>query len=286
MGLINYKMQKILLFAATGFIPLFSFVMMTLFNVNILVSVIVCMLMSLFLVFVGHKVSSMNPFIKAIQEKRVLIFDINSTGIARVFTASVQESPNNTGIDISMDTGETRAYDRSITHLLQAPQKAIMKFIFNKENPKESMVHIELSNEEFKKAAWYNDYLTMLFYNSQIGTFVTKPLISEQEKSMLVEYLTLNEARELRSLNNTFLSLMRHTFDLISQRFMGFLNSPLIQIVIIGLVLLVVGYLAYTYLPGLLGMVPAVVNGAVSGQVVEPLTKGAVAAPLTLMRVF
>ena len=275
MGLIDYKMKKILLFAATGFVPVFTFIFLTLFNMHILVSVVISFLMSIFLIFVGHKVTSMNPFIKAIQEHRVLIFDINSTGIARVFTAEVKESANNTGIDILMDTGETRAYDRSITHLLQAPQRAIMKFVFNKENPKESMVHIELSNEEFKKAAWYNDYLTMLFYNSQIGTFVTKPLISEQEKSMLVEYLTLNEARELRSLNNTFLSLMRHTFDLISQRFIGFLNSPLIQIIVIGLVLFVVGYLAYMYLPGLLGMAPAAVNNAVSGQVIEPLTKGA-----------
>lgn len=275
MGLIDYKMQKILLFAATGFVPVFSFILLSLFNTNIIVGVIISLLMAVFLVFVGHKLTSMNPFIKAIQEKRVLIFDINSTGIARVFTAVVQESTNNTGIDILMDTGEVRAYDRSITHLLQAPQRALMKFVFNKESPKESMVHIELSNEEFKKAAWYNDYLTMLFYNSQIGTFVTKPLISEQEKSMLVEYLTLNEARELRSLNNTFLQLMRHTFDLISQRFMGFFNSPLIQIIIIGLVLFVVGYLAYMYLPGLLGIAPAAVEGAVSGQVLEPLTKGA-----------
>jgi len=276
MGLIDYKMKKVLMLGAAGFVPLFTFIFLTLFNFNIILGVIISILITIFLVFVGHKVTSDNPFIRAIQEKRVLIFDINSTGIARVYTAIVKESGNNTGIDIVTDAGEVRAYDRSITHLLQAPQKAFMKFIYNKEEPEKSMVHIELSNEEFKKAAWYNDYLTMLFYNSQIGTFVTKPLISEQEKSMLVEYLTLNEARELRNLNNTFLALMRHTFDLIAERFFGFLNNPLIQIIIIGLVLFTVGYLAYMYLPGLLGMAPAAVQGAVSGQVVEPLTKGLV----------
>ena len=282
MSILDYRMQKILLFGVTGFIPLFTLIVCLLLNIHLLLGVISSFLITILLVFVGHKVTSQNPFIKAIQEKRVLIFDINSTGIARIFTASVQESPNNTGIDISMDTGEVRAYDRNITHLLQAPQRALMKFIYNKEKPEESMVEIKLSNEEFKKAAWYNDYLTILFYNSQVGTFVTKPLISEQEKSMLVEYLTLNEARELRNLNNTFLSLMRHTFDLIAERFMGFLNNPMVQIIIVGLFLAVVGYLAWQYLPGLLGMGSSAVNNAASGQIVEPLTKG---APVTFIGV-
>lgn len=282
MSILDYRMQKVLLFGVTGFIPLFTLIVCLLLNIHLLLGVISSFLITILLVFVGHKFTSQNPFIKAIQEKRVLIFDINSTGIARIFTASVQESPNNTGIDISMDTGEVRAYDRNITHLLQAPQRALMKFIYNKEKPEESMVEIKLSNEEFKKAAWYNDYLTILFYNSQVGTFVTKPLISEQEKSMLVEYLTLNEARELRNLNNTFLSLMRHTFDLIAERFFGFLNNPMVQIIIVGLFLAVVGYLAWQYLPGLLGMGSSAVNNAASGQIVEPLTKG---APVTFIGV-
>lgn len=283
MGLMNYKMQKIMLFGVAAFVPMFTLVGLMFFNFDLLTSFILCVLIAMFLIFVGHVFTSMNPFIRAIQQHRVLIFDINSTGIARIFTAEVKESPNNTGIDVLMDGGEVRAYDRSITHLLQAPQKAIMRFVFNKDKPKESMVHIELSNDEYKKAAWYNEYLTLLFYNSQVGTFVTKPLISEQEKNMLVEYLTLNEARELRNLNNTFLALMRHTFDLIASRFFGFLNNPMIQVLIVGLVLAIAGYLAWQYLPGLLGVGGATVNNAVSGQIVEPLTKG---APVVLSRLF
>ena len=276
MGFLDYRMTKVMMFGVTGFIPLFTLIGALFVKMDLLVSIVISFLLTIFLVFSSHKVTSQNPFIKAIQQKRVLIFDINSTGIARVFTADVRESPNNAGIDIIMDGGEVRAYDRSITHLLQAPQRAIMKFIYNKETPKESMVHIELSNEEFKKAAWYGDYLTMLFYNSQIGTFVTKPLISEQEKSMLVEYLTLNEARELKNLNQTFLSLMRHTFDMIASRFTSLFGNPMVQIIIVGLVLAVVAFLAYQYLPGLLGMGSGVVQGAASGQIVQPLTKGGI----------
>lgn len=275
MGLMDYKMQKILMFGMSGFIPLFTLLILVFINFDLLISFILVVLITIFLIFVGHKMTSQNPFIKAIQEKRVLVFDINSTGIARIYTAEVKESTNNTGIDIKIDNGEVRAYDRSITHLLQAPQRALMRFIPNKEKPEEAMIEIKLSNEEFKKAAWYSDYLTILFYNSQVGTFVTKPLVSEQEKSMLVEYLTLNEARELRNLNNTFLNLMRHTFDLIASRFGNIMGNPLVQIILVGIGLAIIGYLAWTYLPGLLGMGSGVVNSAVSGQVVEPLTKGA-----------
>ena len=281
MGLLDYKMTKVLMFGMTGFIPLFALIGFMFIGFDLLIGVIITFMLTMFLVFVGHVATSQNPFIKAIQSKTVLIFDVNSTGICRIYNAMVKESPNNTGIDIvNMSTGEVRAYDRGITHLLQAPQRAIMKFMYHKEEPKESMVHIELSNEEFKKAAWYSDYLTILFYNSQLGTFVTKPLVSEQEKTMLVEYLTLNEARELRQLNTIFLSLMRHTFDLIAQRFSGILGNPMVQIIIVGIVLAIGAYCAWQFLPGLIGGASGTVQGA-TGQVVEPLTKG---VPVALMR--
>lgn len=276
----DYRLQKIIMFAVTGFIPLFAYILLDYFKVGVVMSIFTAFLLSIFFVFLGHKMTSQNPFVRAIQQRRVLIFDVNSTGICRIYTAQVMESPNNTGIDIKMDTGEVRAFDRSITHLLQAPQKAFMRFIKGKDNNTDGMVEIKLTNEDFKKAAWYSDQLTILFYNSQVGTFVTKPLVSEQEKTMLVEYLTLNESRELRQLNKIFLDLMRHTFDLISERFGKLFGNPIVQILLVGLVLLIVGYAAWQVLPGLLGGSTGAVQGAVSGQIVQPLTKG---APITLI---
>lgn len=276
MGLMNYKMQKIMLFGLAAYIPGMVFVLFGLIGLDIILSMIFMLLTGTLFLAVGHIATSQNPFVKAIQEGKVLICDVPSTGICNIYTADVIETDMN-GIDIKMETGETRAYDRSVTSLLTQPQRAIMRFLKNKENPMESKIKIELSNDEYKNAAWKYDQMTILFYNSQTGTFITKPLMSQQEKDLLAEYLSLNEARELRHLNNALLSLMRYTFDLIGDRISKLFGNPVFQIALVVMLIIVIGYAAFQFMPGLSGAAEGAVGG-ITG-VAEPISNVAGGLP-------
>jgi len=272
MGSINYKMQKIMLFGMASFIPGLTFILMDALGMGVLLGIIFMVLTGAFFTFIGHVMTSQNPFVRAIQDRKVLICDTPSTGVCNIYCADVYENDMN-GIDIKMDNGETRAYDRGVTNLLAQPQRAIMKFFKNKEDPMQSRIQINLSNDEYKNAAWHYDNLTILFYNSQTGTLLTKPLMSQQEKDLLAEYLSLNEARELRQLNKALLQLMRYTFDLIGDRLSKIFSNPIVLILLAMGAIFVLGYLAMTFMPGGAGVVTGMANSI--GGVAEPLTKGA-----------
>lgn len=272
MGMMNYKMQKIMLFGIAAFVPGMVFILSSLIIMDILVSMVFMMLVAGGLTIAGHLYTSQHPFVKAIQDKKVLIIDTPSTGICNIYTADVVETDMN-GIDIKMESGETRAYDRSVTHLMTPPQRGILRFLNNKQDPIESKVEITLSNDEFKNSAWRFDNMTVLFYNSQTGTMLTKPLMSQQEKDLLAEYLSLNEARELRQLNKALLQLMRYTFDLIGDRISKILKNPAFILIIVVIAIMVLGWAAMEFLPGLSGVAESTVGGLTG--VAEPLTKGA-----------
>ena len=272
MGMINYKMQKIMLFAMAGFIPGMVFILMSVIGMNIMVNFVFMVLAAGGLTMAGHLFTSQHPFVKAIQEAKVLIIDTPSTGICNIYTASVVETDMN-GIDIHMESGEVRAYDRSVTNLMTPPQRGRLSFLRNKSNPMESKVKIELSNDEYKNSAWRFDNITVLFYNSQTGTMLTKPLMSQQEKDLLAEYLSLNEARELRQLNRALLQLMRYTFDLIGDRMSKILKNPVVIMLIVMALIVVLGWAAMEFLPGLSGATDGAVTSL--GGVANPLTKGA-----------
>lgn len=266
MAMMNYKMQKILLFGLTGIIPVLLLVLLIVIGMELILSTVLAFLSSILFIFVGHKMTSQNPFVRAIQDGKVLIIDTPSTGIANVYCATVLTDQLGQGIEIRTDTGDVRAYDRIITNLMSQPFLA--KVFFKKEIvDTDSKISIELSNEQYKNAAWHYDNLTVLFYNSQLGTFLTKPLMNTQEKDLLAEYLSLNEARELRNLNHTFLALMRHTFDLISSRFSQIFGNPVFQILVVVVILAVLGYVAIQFMPQLTGGL----GGAVSNLGGQPL---------------
>lgn len=276
MGMINYKMQKMMLFGMASFIPGLTFIMLLVLGFPILMGTLGLVLIGIMFFAMGHIFTSQHPFVRAIQDSKVLIMDVPSTGICNVYCASVYENDMN-GIDIKMDNGETRAYDRSVTNLMTPPQRASLTFWRNKQDPMQSKIEISLSNDEYKNAAWRYDNLTILFYNSQTGTLLTKPLMSQQEKDLLAEYLSLNEARELRQLNKALLQLMRYTFDLIGDRISKIFSNPLFQIMIVMGLIIIIGYAAITFIPGMGGAVQTGISGLAG--VAEPITKGAGVLP-------
>ena len=273
MGMINYKMQKILLFSMTGILPLLVLILLITINMDLILSMVLALLTSTGFIFIGHKLTSQHPFVRAIQEGKVLIWDTPSTGIANVYCADVLTDQLGQGIEIKTEMGDVRAYDRIITNLMSQPFLA--KIFFKRQKTEKGIydnkINIELSNDMYKNAAWHYDNLTVLFYNSQIGSFLTKPLMNQQEKELLAEYLSLNEARELRNLNRTFLELMRHTFDLISSRFSQIFSNPMFQILVVIVILAVLGYVAIQFMPGLSGALGGTVDKLGGQPLSQPL---------------
>lgn len=122
------------------------------------------------------------------------------------------------------------------------------------ENSEEEQLRVEKSKQdldnnrivfsmprtEYEKSAWRHDYLTILFYDSETGMFLTKPYMREAEKKMQAEYLSLNEWKELKELNKTMRNFTRTTFDLIGQKFGGMFSSPMMKLVIIVIVVMII----------------------------------------------
>ena len=254
--------------------PLLFLLVTFLFTGDIMIAIIFGVLAGFGFTFIAHKVTSNNPFVKAIQDGKVLIFDTPSTRVANIYCAEVLTNTMGEGIDIKMETGEIRAYDRIVTSLMSQPFLAKIFFKKNIVAPMDSQIKIELSNDQYKSAAWHWQNLTILFYNSQIGSFLTKPLMNQQEKELLAEYISLNEARELRNLNRTFLLLMRHTFDLIADRFSRIFGNPMFQIIIVVAILAVIGYLVLQFVPNIGGVTTQAVSN-LGGGLTQPLTMGA-----------
>jgi hypothetical protein len=257
MAELNYGIMKMLGFLMTGFLPIMVAFMLLFLGLPAMGVMAAGIFVALILVLFFNTLTGMNPWIRAITGKGILIMDINSTGVGKMYNAVVRNNVTG-GVDLVVDFGggqvETMAYERSITHRIQAPIKGIITFFKGKKtinNSQEPKVVIELTSDKYQQSIFKIDYLTMAFYDSVAGVLLTKPVLSDTEKQLMIEYISLNEWRELKSLNIQMRNFTRNTFDMIANKFGGMLSNPLMLIIIVIIVIVVIAGAAIMFVPGL-----------------------------------
>jgi hypothetical protein len=275
----TYKLKRLIIFLVVGAVsPMVCFFLF--FMLFPLMGILVwSLVVGLILAGAGYIITGANAWVKAIQGDSLIVIDVNSTGVGKFYNATVNNNPFG-GIDLKVDFGggetETRAYDRKVTHRIQSPLKLLMQ-PWNKKSEEnvgelEKKISFSIPKDEYEKCAWHYDYLTMLFYDSETGMFLTKPYMREVEKQMQAEYLSLNEWRELKELNKTMRDFTRSTFDLIGQKFGVLFGNPIVKFIII--IAIVVGAIILLIMafPTLMSaLTPAVKSTAqVVGTVVQP----------------
>lgn len=254
---IQYGILKTMSFLMVALLPLMAVFMLLFIGLPAFGVMAGGILLAVILVLFFNTLTSMNPWIRAIQGKGILIMDINSTGVGKVYNAIVRNNPIG-GVDLEIDFGggnvEKMAYERSITHRIKAPIKAIISFAKGKrtiDNSQEPGVMIKLTDDKYQQSIWKFDYLTFAFYDSVAGVLLTKPVLSDTEKQLMIEYISLNEWRELKSLNIQMRNFTRGIFDMIANKMGGLASNPMIIIIIVIVVLLVIVVAAIIFMPGL-----------------------------------
>lgn len=285
-GMMNYKMMKMMAFFATGVIPVILCFMFLLLGFPILGILIFTTITAFFMAWAANLMTSKNVWIKAIQGECIVVLDVNSTGMGKAYPGTIVNNRVG-GIDLNIDfengKEEKMVYERDITHRMKAVFGSVVKKIPHQQTKEgESIyannydVQINLPKDDYQQSLWSFGYLTFAFYDSVAGTLLTKPQLSTKEKELMVEYISLNEWRELKNLNMTMRDFTRNTFDLISARFGGILKNPVVIILIVAIIVLVIIVAGILFVPGVSqALAPAVSSATTStGAAMKPIIGG------------
>jgi len=228
-------MQKLFSFFVVGLVPILIASMMLATGFGLIWSLFIPMVFAFVTAYIGNVITSQNPFIKAIQGDGLLAFDFNSSGIARVFVVNVDVP------DLNIKTkhgNEKRVYDRMISLVLREPQPANFKEVNGK------TLEFTIPTEEYQKSVFKHQQLNFMIFNSQTGMFLTKEFLANMEKTLMVEYVTLNEWRELKEMNKTIRDFTRGVMDTVLHKVSGqLLGNPIVKIVVaivVGLIIIMI----------------------------------------------
>jgi hypothetical protein len=272
--MIEYKIKKLLAIEAAAIIPLIALMGMVLFGINILFALMFTMFIAIIIGFISSIITSQNAWVQAIEGKNMLCIDLNSSGIVKLFNVEV----NVPDIKLNTDKGsEKRIYDRMISFVLKNPEQKMSVY----ENDKEDNLEFKMPRKDFQKSLFKAGYLNFLVYNSQTGMFLTKEFLAQSEKELMIEYVTLNEWKELKELNKIMRDFTRQTMDTINNSLMGIIDSPIFKIIALLMIILIVGAIGFAFLD-IMGI--DIFGGVVN---VIPTPKvSSVSTPIALTRFF
>ena len=207
------------------------------------------------------------PFSEMLEGKGILVFDNPSTGIITPFIVRVEGAyvkgkiKNKNIVDV---------FDRNAVHMMNAPVKnndSVAVPISDEDDEKKGGISIKLGQNDYNSARFAMFQFPVLFYNSLIGSFVTKDFLSDEEKKVFANHQVLYLNRRVEELTTDIKNFARHVVDLLKPG-TSILQSKLFWIILlIGLVILAVLF-APTILKTLQGsMAPAMdaVAGATEG---------------------
>jgi len=270
--MIEYKIKKLMVSIATGIIPIFVILFLALLGINILIIMFVGMIVGLSVGLIGNIITSNNNWIKAIEKRGMLCFDINSSGIVRVFNVTINVP------DITLQTHkgkESRLYDRMISFVLKQPDKDKVGL----DEKEDETLKFDMPKKDFQNSLFKSDYLNFLIYNSQTGMFLTKEFLAKREKELMIEYVTLNEWKELKELNKIMRDFTRQTMDTINNSLMDVFARPIFKIIAIILIGIIVLFIGFSFLD-IMGINVFDV-GSIIPMPDAPTTTTAVSKPIT-----
>lgn len=230
----------------------------------------------LILLFIGMSVGILtanallkNPFSDMLEGKGILVFDVNSTGILKPFIVQVAP-PMVRGIIDGKEVHDT--FDRSAVNMLTAPIKNSTAAQPITEGEKQGGIRLELDENTFNAARFALFHYPVLLYNSQLGTFLTKDFLSEQEKTSFAEHGILLLNRRMEELSRDIKNFGRYVVELTKPIGRLLQNKWFWIILLIGM-----GVLAVLFAPSLIatlkgtaGTVSASVNAAAASGAVTP----------------
>lgn len=262
MPFLDYKKVRILTLALVGFMPLFFMTAAIGVGLTWIGGALAGIGSLLILLILGNASLGKNSWVKAVEREGILLFNLNSTGIIPTGIARIKQNKFGQKLFSFKQGNEevTRLYDREAGWTLKEPLQGSYEILRNKANGRKT-IKIELEEDSFAKSAYFTDYMQVLIFNEQSGNFITKQELGDQERDKLITYLTLNEQRELRELNATLNNFIRNYADRLNEVLGGIIGSTGFKVVVVIIILLVLGALAWFFLPGFQETITGVPEG-------------------------
>lgn len=145
------------------------------------------------------------PFSDMLEGKGILAIDINSTGILQPFIVAVQSPFIRARVKgkVIEDVFNRKTVNQ-IKPALKKPGKVSVT---------NGKVSFELSQEEFNDARMAMYQYPVIFFNSQLGTVITKEFLSTQEKEAFAEHQLIYLNHKNQELSSLIRDFARHVIN-------------------------------------------------------------------------
>lgn len=174
-----------------------------------------------------------HTFTRLVEGEGLLVADVNSTGVVRPFLIKLANN------EVRGKIGNFEAkgvFDRESVYQIAEPINVKAPLIIDKET---GDITIKISNEEYHRSRFVLHHWPMMFYNSQIQSFLTKDYLSDKEKNTFTEYGLLYLVRKVEELSTAMLNFGRYVVEMTKPKSDFFKSYGWIMI-IIGIVVLAI----------------------------------------------
>lgn len=278
MVFLDYKKVKLGMIAVASFTPLFFMTLaMGGLRFNWIGGAGVGVASMIVITIIANDILSKNSWVKAIEKEGIMFFGLNSSGIVPTGIARIKQNRFGQKLFSFKQGAEevTRLYDRDVTWTLKEPMEGTVEYQRDKETGKKRIVII-LEENTFAKSVYFSDYMSCLYFNEQDGSFLTKQELCDHEKDKMIQYLTLNEQREIRELRVSIDNLLRDYANRLAAVGQGLAGNSGLKWILIIIVVIVIGALIYMFVPGVKetvgGFIPSQAPAATK-PLISPITK-------------
>jgi hypothetical protein len=187
------------------------------------------------------------------------IFTFDSTGLVRTYLAKI--SPPYLRAKIGGSYVNT-AFDRNTVNYLIPPQAAEIE-------QNENEIIIRLPKKDYTKTMFsFTGTYPLLFWNTTLGEFYTKDMLSKLELQTFVQHLTLYLNRKVDELSNNIRDFARHIVEQTRPK-TDIFHSKLMWVIVIVVIVIV----AILFLPQLVKSIGSVQLPSLPSAPITPIAK-------------
>jgi hypothetical protein len=230
-----FKMKKVAALILAGAIPTVFFTIALMYYG--LWWALGSFLLSLFISYLTGNALLNNPLRMMIEGKGILVFDYTSTGILQPFIV---------GVDNPFISGQVKGkqiedvFDRKAVHSMATP---IVNSKDAKPNKKGGLT-IELDEKQYGEARFSFFHFPVLFYNSQIGSLLTKEFLDKNEKEAFAAHGILYANHAIKRLSDEIKPFSRYVVDTTKPK-KNILSKWWVWVIIIFFLALTLSYLMH-----------------------------------------
>ena len=241
MNLNMFKVKKWGCYFLLGYLPVLMYMLVMLQTYDLILSAFVAIIGIVLAGVLVNIILMRDAFIKMLEGAGLLVGTLDSTGFFQLFTVNV-DPPNirgQYGPKRKVDT----VFDRDMVLNLLVPKKGtLVKATMIDENgtPCGTVEVLKMPDPKERQDNMFSMLSRPMFiYNKIIDSFLSKQVLSKQEKEVMIKHAALNLLKKTENLSNNIRDFARYVVEQTRPR-MGFLQGRGKWLLIIAAVVIVI----------------------------------------------